>query len=199
MSARIDIERAIRAIQQDDALHALTCTERVAHLTAAGLTSVRGRHLTKAMYYAYANPEGARQGTRRRRERLRLARRVATHTPAEWQIIIGRAAGRCEICGRRRKLTKDHITPLCTGGDDGAQNLRAICQSCNAGSSLGGFRLLVRELRHALSENTSTFGARFEVSGRTVEDWEQGRRRPFGVTRRLIIRFLQHQRNQATL
>jgi|KBSMisStaDraftv2_1062788.scaffolds.fasta_scaffold00145_44 DNA-binding transcriptional regulator YiaG len=33
----------------------------------------------------------------------------------------------------------------------------------------------IQALRHALKENAETFGARFLVSGRTVEGWEQGR------------------------
>jgi len=36
----------------------------------------------------------------------------------------------------------------------------------------------VRALRAALEEDTVTFAARWHRSGRTVEDWEQGRRRP---------------------
>jgi DNA-binding transcriptional regulator YiaG len=36
----------------------------------------------------------------------------------------------------------------------------------------------VRALRARLDEDTATFGARWYRSGRTVEDWEQGRRHP---------------------
>jgi DNA-binding transcriptional regulator YiaG len=36
----------------------------------------------------------------------------------------------------------------------------------------------VRAIRAALQEDTATFAARWHRSGRTVEDWEQGRRRP---------------------
>jgi DNA-binding transcriptional regulator YiaG len=36
----------------------------------------------------------------------------------------------------------------------------------------------VRALRAALEENTATFGARWHKSGRTVENWEQGRAEP---------------------
>jgi DNA-binding transcriptional regulator YiaG len=36
----------------------------------------------------------------------------------------------------------------------------------------------VRALRAALEEDTATFAARWRRSPRTVEDWEQGRRRP---------------------
>jgi len=36
----------------------------------------------------------------------------------------------------------------------------------------------VRALRAALAENTTTFGARWRKSGRTIESWEQGIRVP---------------------
>jgi len=36
----------------------------------------------------------------------------------------------------------------------------------------------IRALRGRLQETTGDFGARWLVSGRTVEDWEQGRRKP---------------------
>jgi len=36
----------------------------------------------------------------------------------------------------------------------------------------------VRALRTALKEDTATFAARWRRSGRTIEDWEQGRRAP---------------------
>ena len=36
----------------------------------------------------------------------------------------------------------------------------------------------IQGLRHALSENVAKFGKRFIRSGRTAEEWEQGRRNP---------------------
>src|SRR5690554_6178293 len=36
----------------------------------------------------------------------------------------------------------------------------------------------IKSIRAALGENTAQFGRRFARSGRTVEDWEQGRRQP---------------------
>ena len=36
----------------------------------------------------------------------------------------------------------------------------------------------IQRLRHSLGENTEQFGKRFNVSRRTVEDWEQERTRP---------------------
>lgn len=45
----------------------------------------------------------------------------------------------------------------------------------------------IRTLRASLEENTATFGARFHVSGRTVENWEQGRHEPH----RLVVVMLE--------
>jgi DNA-binding transcriptional regulator YiaG len=49
----------------------------------------------------------------------------------------------------------------------------------------------IQALRHALDEDTATFGARFARSGRTVEDWEQGRRNPDGLVQRELDRLEQ--------
>ena len=49
-------------------------------------------------------------------------------------------------------------------------------------------RQQVRRVRRALGESTAEFGARFARSGRTVEDWEQGRRQPDKLVRKLLDR-----------
>jgi DNA-binding transcriptional regulator YiaG len=49
----------------------------------------------------------------------------------------------------------------------------------------------IQALRHALDEDTAAFGARFARSGRTVEDWEQGRRNPDGLVQRELDRLEQ--------
>ena len=46
----------------------------------------------------------------------------------------------------------------------------------------------IRVLRAALGDNTATFGARFCVSGRTVEGWEQGRHAPRGMVLQALER-----------
>lgn len=45
----------------------------------------------------------------------------------------------------------------------------------------------IKAIRTALGENTQTFAQRLARSGRTVEDWEQGRRSPDA----LVIRELE--------
>lgn len=46
----------------------------------------------------------------------------------------------------------------------------------------------IRELRRALGENTATFAQRLYRSGRTIEDWEQGRSRPDALVCRELER-----------
>jgi DNA-binding transcriptional regulator YiaG len=44
----------------------------------------------------------------------------------------------------------------------------------------------IQQIRARLKETTAVFGARFGRSGRTVEDWEQGRRTPDVLALRLL-------------
>lgn len=44
----------------------------------------------------------------------------------------------------------------------------------------------VRALRKKMGLNTVEFGKRVGVSGRTVEDWEQGRRNPSGPALKMM-------------
>jgi DNA-binding transcriptional regulator YiaG len=48
----------------------------------------------------------------------------------------------------------------------------------------------IRALRRALGEDVETFGRRFLKSGRTIENWEQGRRGrgPDALTQRELAR-----------
>jgi len=44
----------------------------------------------------------------------------------------------------------------------------------------------IRHLRRAIGLNASDFGALVGVSGRSVEDWEQGRRSPSGPAQKIM-------------
>ena len=56
----------------------------------------------------------------------------------------------------------------------------------------------VRALRAALEESTATFGARWHKSGRTVENWEQGRGEPDPFMRALATRVNGKKKAKAT-
>jgi 5-methylcytosine-specific restriction endonuclease McrA len=67
-----------------------------------------------------------------RRRRLREMGASGWHTEAEWQALCLRARGKCTACGRKAKLTRDHIIPLAAGGSDDITNIQPLCTPCNS-------------------------------------------------------------------
>ena len=54
-----------------------------------------------------------------------------TDDPHEKDKVRRRAGKKCERCGRRSKLTIDHILPKSHGGTDACANLQCLCYECN--------------------------------------------------------------------
>lgn len=85
------------------------------------------------------DPYGAKaiakgQAVRRQRE----ADALGCHSHAEWEQVLAKHGNRCLRCEIRaedtqyRRLTKDHIVPLASGGTDYASNLQPLCGRCNS-------------------------------------------------------------------
>ena len=67
-----------------------------------------------------------------RADRLTAARRLGTHTQADWAALVARFGGRCVRCGGASlPVEKDHIKPLYQGGSDAINNLQPLCARCN--------------------------------------------------------------------
>ncbi len=73
---------------------------------------------------------------------IRLVRYV--HVPRKFRrqvtntFLFARDGYRCQYCNRHRSelrgrefLTRDHVVPLCTGGDNGWSNVVTACSACN--------------------------------------------------------------------
>lgn len=80
-----------------------------------------------------------------RSERLSAARKLDTHTTAEWQEMRD-MIGHCVICGTSAedaKLVKDHIIPIYQGGSDGISNIQPLCRACSSrkGSDTSDYRI----------------------------------------------------------
>jgi 5-methylcytosine-specific restriction endonuclease McrA len=54
------------------------------------------------------------------------------HTAAEWAALKKKYGPNCLACGKRRKLTRDHIVPIKLGGTDHISNIQPLCRSCNS-------------------------------------------------------------------
>jgi hypothetical protein len=94
-----------------------------------------------AMNRAWAanNPGAVVASSARRRARL-AAVEVNDLTRDEWDAILAAADGRCAYCGKRRKLTMDHVIPISKGGHHTASNVIAACGPCNSSKGAGPVR-----------------------------------------------------------
>jgi len=66
---------------------------------------------------------------------LRRARKkgaAGSHTLEEWRMLKILHGYKCAICGKEKKLTRDHIIPLTRGGSDCIENIQPLCKSCNS-------------------------------------------------------------------
>lgn len=61
-------------------------------------------------------------------------KRVGLTLKTRYQILQ-RDGFKCVLCGGRHELEVDHILPICLGGDNTPNNLRALCWYCNHGKA----------------------------------------------------------------
>lgn len=80
--------------------------------------------------YAQRHPEANRIKTNRRRTRMTAA--GGSFTAAEWKALCKRYGNRCLCCGKRRKLTADHVIPVSKGGTSNIDNIQPLCGPCNS-------------------------------------------------------------------
>ena len=91
----------------------------------------------RAAYKAWnkANPESRRASRSRRRARKRGL--PDTLSTTEWNAILAAYKFKCAYCGKKAKLTQDHIIPLSKGGGTIAHNTIPACQPCNSRKHTG--------------------------------------------------------------
>lgn len=65
-----------------------------------------------------------------------------TYTARQWKALCARYDNRCLCCGRKRRLSVDHIVPIIKGGANSIDNLQPLCKPCNSrkGSRVIDFR-----------------------------------------------------------
>lgn len=50
----------------------------------------------------------------------------------EWVLLKKKHGNRCALCRNDKKLTVDHIIPLCKGGTNYIENIQPLCMPCNS-------------------------------------------------------------------
>jgi 5-methylcytosine-specific restriction endonuclease McrA len=90
--------------------------------------------------------EAAKRATKKRAERIKIARSRGTHTREQWLALLSFCGTVCLKCGFKNPtyIQKDHIIPVfcveeCT---DSIENLQPLCYSCNYGrrTTIGDLR-----------------------------------------------------------
>lgn len=55
-----------------------------------------------------------------------------SHTLKQWKNLCREYDYRCTDCGKKKKLSEDHIIPLSKGGTNYISNIQPLCGSCNS-------------------------------------------------------------------
>lgn len=93
--------------------------------------SNRAKILEQERRYARSHPEKIRD-KRNRRRAMKAAAAVIDFTPEQWYFVQCMFNHRCAYCGKKAKLTQDHILPLSRGGDHTLSNIVPACSPCNS-------------------------------------------------------------------
>lgn len=80
--------------------------------------------------YKKNNPEQVAIDNHRRR--VRKLKSDGDYSQYEWNLLVEKQDGRCLACGKKTKLTVDHVVPLSKGGSNYISNIQGLCMKCNA-------------------------------------------------------------------
>lgn len=64
--------------------------------------------------------------------KARMNQNGGVFTDLDIDALILKQNKRCAACGKRRKLTVDHVVPVTKGGSNDPSNLQLLCKPCNS-------------------------------------------------------------------
>jgi 5-methylcytosine-specific restriction endonuclease McrA len=64
--------------------------------------------------------------------KTRKTRAGGAYTSAQWIALCNKHHNRCVCCGKKRKLTADHVLPVSKGGSSNISNIQPLCGPCNS-------------------------------------------------------------------
>ncbi len=64
--------------------------------------------------------------------RARKAGNGGSFTAKEWKVLCRKYDNKCLCCGKKKKLTADHVVPLSKGGTSNIENIQPLCGTCNS-------------------------------------------------------------------
>lgn len=86
------------------------------------------------------NPDKLRIKSSKRRTAKTKA--GGSFTVEQWKILCNKHDSKCLCCGKKKKLTADHVIPVSKGGTSNIDNIQPLCLSCNSkkGTKIIDFR-----------------------------------------------------------
>lgn len=66
----------------------------------------------------------------RKRRAIKLGSNTS-FTEQQWKDLCNKYGNRCLRCGKKTKLTRDHVVPLTRGGSNDISNIQPLCSTCN--------------------------------------------------------------------
>lgn len=94
---------------------------------------VRKKGESKQIYHKnYCKRHPERIAHLKARRYARESNAEGLHSLEEWENLKKKHKFCCVICGKQKKLTKDHIKPLSLGGTDYISNIQPLCRNCNS-------------------------------------------------------------------
>lgn len=66
------------------------------------------------------------------RRRTRKTEAGGSYTESEFKSLCKQYGGRCACCGKKKKLTADHVIPVALGGSSDISNIQGLCGLCNS-------------------------------------------------------------------
>jgi len=67
--------------------------------------------------------------------RTRVTKSGGAFTREQWVALCRSYRFRCLCCGKRKKLTVDHVVPVSRGGTSFISNIQPLCDTCNKAKS----------------------------------------------------------------
>ena len=86
----------------------------------------------KAYMQAYHKLHPEMNIAKHSKRRTRRLDAGGSFTASEWKSLCKRYHNRCLCCGKRRKLTADHVIPVSKGGTSNISNIQPLCGPCNS-------------------------------------------------------------------
>jgi 5-methylcytosine-specific restriction endonuclease McrA len=80
--------------------------------------------------YALEHPESSK--ARHNKRRTAKTKAGGSFSATEWKALCKKYKYKCLCCGRKRKLTADHVIPVSKGGTSNISNIQPLCGPCNS-------------------------------------------------------------------